>query len=446
MKAANDFYQHRNQRTMQYAGNEIFDRHPVSVIVDDTIAGTQACQALVLALANQLARVHRRVNFILRDAPLQTWSLRSGSTIYEALRNTVYAIDPFGAFSFNESWPHSIRLGIGAPNDVCDWYVGADGARARLDIRPCSFNTALPGTVRGAALSACLGAAAVFRSQLGMRTSPRVLSAWNFAEGEDADRGPAEVSAVDVGRVLMVGAGAVAAALVYWLRVFGVNGIWVVVDKDKVMIHNLNRGMLFTADDAGWPDQDAAYKADVCAKCLPNCTSTRRWLHETQIDRDTDLILALANEYNVRTTIAQINAPLVLHATTGETWLSELHRHVPGRDDCIACRTRDVKAPTMGCSTAKVEDLTKVSSDAALPFLSAASGLMLATALQRLQAGGLSRRKHNNWKWYFDTAAKMTQKTVHICHEGCALIHPPELRKSLHQGKRWASLDPALMP
>jgi molybdopterin/thiamine biosynthesis adenylyltransferase len=107
--------------------------------------------------------------------------------------------------------------------------------------------------LRGAATASCLGAAALLRAQLGLDTKPRVLSSWNYAEGPLAATGPDALESLDVGRVLLVGAGAVAASLIYWLHAFGVGGYWIVVDKDIVRFHNINRGLIFTAGHAGWP-------------------------------------------------------------------------------------------------------------------------------------------------------------------------------------------------
>jgi hypothetical protein len=62
--------------------------------------------------------------------------------------------------------------------------------------------------------------------------------------------------------------------------------------------------------------------------------------------------------------------------------LSQLHRHIAGIDDCVFCRAGEILPVTFGCSTSEVVNPVGQRSDAALPFLSAASGLMLATLLQ----------------------------------------------------------------
>ncbi len=129
----------------------------------------------------------------------------------------------------------------------------------------------------------------------------------------------------------MVGAGAVAAALVYWLSAFGVGGDWTIIDRDVVALHNTNRGMIFTAADAGWPNGVPRRKAELLASFMPGSRWAEEWYHESKIaEEDHDVVLGLANEHDVRHWIASRNNTVTLHATTGVNWLSQLHRHIIG--------------------------------------------------------------------------------------------------------------------
>ena len=105
-----------------------------------------------------------------------------------------------------------------------------------------------------------------------------------------------------------------------------------------------------------------------------------------------DTVLVLANERDVRSIVSARNDPIQLQATTGQSWLSQLHRHISGRDDCVRCRTADIRTPQLACSAASTAtDEQPERPDAALPFLSAASGLMLVSALQHLQHGHIGK-------------------------------------------------------
>lgn len=272
-----------------------------------------------------------------------------------------------------------------------------------------------------------------------------MVSVWNYMEGDAAAPGPEALEPLSVGRVLMVGAGAVGSGLVYWLRSWGgVEGEWVVVDRDTVKLHNTNRGMLFLPTDAGWPNGHERPKVDLVAGLLPGALPIPVWFADAEEIRDDrfDVVLALANEHGVREHLAHRNATVLLHATTGRNWLSQLHRHVAGRDDCIVCRLAEVKEVAFPCSTAEVEPQQNEQVDAALPFLSAASGLMLATLLQRLQAGVLIENAANNWRWDFLSNHKMAAPPGRSrCRERCASWYPAGVRAKVNTGTAWAHLD-----
>ena len=242
----------------------------------------------------------------------------------------------------------------------------------------------------------------------------------------------------------VIGAGAVGGSLAYWLREFGVSGAWVIVDKDKPDVTNLNRTILFSAINAGWPNTEAEFKATIAASAIQVAVPRCEWYEEySRASQDEfDVVLCLANEFNVREEIACRNFSVLLHATTGENWLSGLHRHIPGRDDCIFCRVGKVRPPQFGCSTVPVESRSETASgDAALPFLSAASGLMLATLLQRVHAGEIIADECNDWRWDFGSDYKMATYGLRKCGHICTRVSPIEIRRRLHVGGRWKSLE-----
>jgi len=453
MRNCREFHRLRDRRTVEYTehlGVADVSGAPVHVAIDAVAAAGAAGQLALLGLANQLARVHRRITFAVPDpgVPLVVRTPFGGAALGDALLATATAIDPCGTFRLGtRPEGHVISIGLGAHvGEEFDWYLGADRAIAYLSRMPVGF-TPSAATLRGAALASCLGAAAVFRTQLGLAVVPRTLSAWNYAEGARAAPGPDTLEPLDVGRVLVVGAGAVGAGLAYWLHAFGVAGDWTVVDKDAVELHNTNRGLVFSAAHADWPHlrpDEAARKAQVVATVIPGARAFVGWYDDCgAVKEKYDVILGLANDRNVRHLIAARNATVTLHATTGANWLSQLHRHIAGRDDCIWCRAGEVQTPLLGCSSGKVEQPDGTSSDAALPFLSAASGLMLATALQRLQHGELEVGARNDWRWDFDSPFRMASSGARLCRDDCRRVHAAHLRQQINEGTRWVALDGA---
>jgi ThiF family len=442
-----EFYRLRDDRSSAVLGDAVRGEAPVHVAVDADACRSPAGQTLLLALSNQLARVHRTVTFDLAapEAPLAAPSVFGGADLRQAILGGMALIDPFGRFTEASIAPESsVSLGVGerAPTNL-DWYLGADGATGLLHAAPCRLMSSRAGTMRGAALASCMGAAAAFRVIHQLPVKARQLSAWNYAEGAGTDRGPDALPVLDVGRVLVVGAGAVASALVYWLHAFGVRGEWRIVDEDFVKLHNTNRSLVFLPSDAGWNGAEVQRKVDVLARFLPNARPEPVWYHSSTIAREpADVILALANEHDVRTAIASRSAPIVLHATTGENWVSQLHRHIVGRDDCIRCRTADVREPRFGCSTgAFQETATDEHRDAALPFLSAAAGLMLVTALQRLECGLVEVGDENDWRWMWDSMHIGVGSGIRKCPDECRQVQPKETRQLMNVGTRWVDLD-----
>lgn len=442
-----EFYRQRDRRSVSTLGSPLRADHPVHVHADAAACSSKAGQVLLLALANQLARVHRRVSFFLAasHAPVAAPTLFGGQSIARAVLKAMEAIDPFGSFSeLIAAPPGATTIGIGelVPTDL-DWYVGARGAIGILDRAPSAVDISLPGTVRGAGLASCLGAAALFRTVHGLPSAARRLSAWNFAEGEAADIGPHGVPTVDVGRTLMIGAGAVASCLAYWSYSFGLGGSWTVIDADLVKIHNTNRSLVFTPADAGWGGTVPRRKVHALAPLLSAARSEVAWYHDSVMAKEQfDVLLALANEHDVRAQVASLSAPLVLHATTSENWISQLHRHIAGRDDCIGCRMLDVKVPSLSCSSGLLTPSdTEEAGDAALPFLSAASGLMLAAAMERLAAGALEVGPENDWRWYWDSAHLTARDGIRHCRTPCPWSQPQANRRRMHAGSRWIALD-----
>lgn len=446
MSDCSEFYKERDRRTTEYVGRDGFHLRPIHVAIQAATCELPAGQLALLALGNQLVRAHRHITF---DVPVPDAALRvrtpfARNTLGDTLLSMSAEIDPCGVFGLaKRGEPTAISIGLGFEIDNgYDFYIGARGASALLSDSPIPFSRS-PGTLRGSALASCLGAAAIFRSALNLRTSPRTLSCWNYLEGDRADAGPDSLEPVDVGRVLMVGGGAVAASLTYWLYAFGVAGDWSVVDADEVKLHNINRGLVFTAADAGWMKASPIIrKAKRLASLIPGAKFFEEWYDQCDLAMHEifDVVLGLANDRNVRHLLASRNTGITMQATTGTNWLSQLHRHILGIDDCIWCRTGQIENVQFGCSTTPVEDSNAQRNDAALPFLSAASGLMLATALQQLQAGALAAHQCNDWRWDFGSLHRMATCGQRSCRSDCTRILSPAVRTQLNRQCRWRDL------
>ena len=439
------FYRERDSRTSEYVESASLVMAPVSVHVSTDACETRSGQLLLQTLVNQLARIHRELRFVVAapDTALLTPALCGTSTLGDEIVRLAHRIDPFGKFELDtEPTPSEhISIGLGAycRRDLT-WYLGFDRSNAKLNTEPCQAGSNTPADLRGAGLAATLGAAAATKEALNFKTIPTVLSAWNFESGVEADPGPAVLPPVDVGRGLMIGAGAVAAAAVYWLIQWGNESVWTLMDHDRVALHNTNRGLLFFPEDAGWPHTDPMPKVACLSPYLRNAIAVDAWYDEASESKQIfDTILVLANERDVRSIVSARNDPIQLQATTGQSWLSQLHRHISGRDDCVRCRTADIRPPQLACSEAlTTTDDKPERPDAALPFLSAASGLMLVSALQHLQHGDIGKGKNNIWNWDFRNIRRMARSFHCSCRDDCSIALSIEARRQITQATRWA--------
>ena len=444
--ASECFYRERDSRTADYLENDSPTLVPVSLHASTDACECQSGQLLLITLVNQLARLHRelRIELAVPDASLLIPTLCGGASLGDEISRLAGHIDPYGIFKLASPQlsPSKISIGIGAScRTDLTWYLGCNRSIAQLATTPCGLGHNLSADLRGAGLAALLGAAAATKSALNIETVPTTVSAWNFQSGTRADPGPIDLPAIDVGRGLMIGAGAVASATVYWLMQWGNMSAWTIVDGDKVQLHNTNRCLLFFPDDAGWPGKDPKEKVTCLSQYLTGVVPVLAWYDEApEMKQMFDTVLVLANERNVRTLVSARNDPIQLQATTGRSWLSQLHRHIAGRDDCVRCRMSDIKSPQFSCSEAATATIDEPKRpDAALPFLSAASGLMLVSALQHLQLGDFGADRINRWSWDFRNTLCMHFSAYCECKDGCSTVLPLEARRKLAETTRWAN-------
>lgn len=434
------FYEERDRRTRECGVAHGFDQ-PVRVVVGADAAQSPNGQAMVLALVNMLARIHRSLQLDIPPAALLTPSLVPASQLDVAAAELARAIDPYIRLDESVTSTHAIGIGARAPHGL-PWYAGAEGQIAIIERQPVGVQAAASLSL-GAALSACLAAATVLRQVLGFEQRPAHLSAWNYREESDADRGPDSLGPIDVGDVLQAGAGGVGLCLAYWLRDFGVIGNWHIADRDDAVVHNTNRCLGLLACDTGWPGEVPRNKAIVAAQLFGGIAHAR-WYDE--LDHDSlkpDLVLPLANERDVRHAIGCRGEPIILHATTSRTWEAQLHRHLAGSDDCIMCRMPNPMSKVQfRCASAPLQTSPNAgSTDAALPFLSATAALLLVSGLYRMQLEQLADDPHNFWAVCFRDVRRNVRHGIWKCRDDCATVLQADVRRRIHSGRRWSHLD-----
>ncbi|NUQ98945.1 MAG: hypothetical protein HOY79_21080 [Streptomyces sp.] len=453
---ARRFYAERDARTLQYGADTTALARPIAVLVA-TDATSRPAQVAALALVNMLARVHRRIHLVVPTDDLRARALVDARTLADAMVATVTSINPVLALTTART-PTSIpadaiTIGIGTelPQQL-DFYLGWHGGRGEIATAPCpASSTTEEEHILGAATAACLAATMAFRAAHGNAVRPTRLNPLERTADEDAGT-TSRTGPVDVGNVLVVGAGAVSQALFYWLREIGVVGQWDVVDGDLAELHNTNRCLGMTADDAGWPNAlphgELRHKAIITAE-LTGAQPHPHWYDTWPNLADSpryDIVLPLANERDVRAQIAALGQPVLLHASTSPNWTAELHRHIPDRDDCPACRIPTAQTSSFLCGTGPANPTNPGSPDAALPFLSATAGLLLAASLLEIhKESQLITGRQNHWRLHLELGHRLWQSAIHL-NNGCPHTLPPAARQILHASApgRWGSIDPAV--
>ena len=388
-----------------------------------------------------LARAHRRIVVVGElDRELACRDPFGRNNLEEAVTGLARDVNPFidikvaARIAGGDSL---ITIGIAEPAEV---QVGFAGWSAEFGKGVSVVDG--PTSVMGAILGACLAAATAFHRQLGTRGVPTgTYSLWDHVR-PSSRIGPDVDGALDVGRVLQVGVGAVGAALNYWMAYLGFLGPWTLVDGDDVDVTNLNRQLFFLAADAGWRGASRNKALVVAGRLGAQALPSPRMYGEDQsiVDADYDVILALANEGGVRPALQARPEPVLLHATTTRNWTAISHRHVAGVDDCIVCRLPAEEDPSFICSAGEVRATAR--NDASLPFLAGLAGALLLRNLIALQKGELVQRSTNFASVNVKEPTPITSEYQWSCREGCSARLPDDLRRRLGASSRYADLVP----
>lgn len=404
-----------------------------------------------------LARTFRTLRVTtVADAALLARPLLPADNLQDALRQDALAICPALALTIqpaDRNDHQGLALSVDGHDETI--HLGWTGGRGGIDTNPLPGGQTA-GDVLGAATAACLAAAAVTLLVNDQPVRPRAL---NLVEmRSDVDVGTTTLAGpVAVGTVVVAGAGAVTQALQYWLAEIGVRGSWTIVDADAAELHNTNRCLCMTAADAGWPDgrhtRTARSKSDIAAASTA-AQSRPVWFDEylREDPPRPDLLLVLANERNVRHDASRLGHALLLAATTSTNWTAELHRFRADRDDCPHCRfpPAETDGPSLLCSTGPANPTvpsiqTDTSRDAALPFLSAAAGLVLVVALlQMTQASEptLLTDRPNHWRIHLDLPEVLLKKSI-WSGTSCRHHQAIQVRAAIQRRRpgRWDFLD-----
>lgn len=451
--SAEEFYRLRDDRTNRCL-EEVSDFHQSGclVTIDPALLETYSGQVMLVVSCNLLSRWCRRVTIDIPNVASHPLLASPYGQLSEAILSQMFQADPFGQFEVGPRLGEgiAIQLHIGcnlratAPQrtviSASGWYAGiSDSVLINSDKDDQN--------VIGAIAAACLGVAQVFKYAVG-QTDRRITSGvFDLLRLTRVDEPQSiqhqELGDLNLGSLLMVGAGSVGSSAAYCLKLLQASCHITIVDKDVVKIENLSRSPLFGAHLLGM-NKGEAVGADIRSARISVDTFPGWWSEFIQErgreKNEFDLWLPLANEFDVRWSMQNNFPPLMVHASTTKNWGVNHGRHIPGRDDCLVDRFPEtMNQSALQCAEGEVHFPTS-SVDAALPFLSVFAGTLVAAELARLQLHDYPHAANFGLFDFFGNMRdihtwNMTARANCICRS-----QTPELHRSVNGGTKYFNL------
>jgi len=350
-----------------------------------------------------LSRWCRTVYLKVRDVVVHPHLGLDHGTLLGTILDQMQDADPFGKFeAAHGSMPMTdLHLHIGdkcIDGDMSTTVLSCANWQAAV-CRPREAGLKFDESTNciGALFATAFGAARLFRDAIGMGL---FLSDHFVFDGlllrpvtaEEPGASQQFPTNLDLGNILMVGAGSVGGSAAYCMRLLGLHCGLTVVDADMVDIINFNRSPIL--GKRHFQFNKARSLSTFLAGSSLAARSHECWWEqyareEAQALAEFDIWLPLANEFDVRPNMAHQVPPLMIQASTNRNWGVNFGRHIPGRDDCLAERFAGfIPESKLRCASGEVEDVSGKKTDAALPFLSFFAGLLIAIDLIRLKLPG----------------------------------------------------------
>lgn len=395
-QSATEFYRLRDDRTNRCTDNHNYQNAAVAVYVSSKTVLTLTGQVMLLVAANLLSRWCRKVAIIMPVIKAHPALGIGGGDLGELILAQMHDADPFGDFEIMASGEPAVQITLCIGSEALKKstpetaFIDASGWLASISIeKPIGLPTSEDHNPLGAIAAACLGVAQVFKFAIGMSSEhylrEGILDMFQLEWSDNPSHTPWPTD-LNVGKMLMVGAGSVGSSAAYCMRLGGLAGAISIVDRDDVKIENFNRSPVFGRRTTGFAKSQAV--ADFLNGSPLSATAVPVWWDEfvQQVNRssfDFDVWLPVANEFDVRRAMQHSVPPLMIHASTTANWGVNHGRHIPGRDDCLADRFPTPVAPEdLTCATGEVKT-TEAVIDAALPFASLFAGLLITADLVR---------------------------------------------------------------
>src|SRR2546427_270152 len=306
----------RDDRTLRYAGRCLDPARWIAITASLPYVRRYDGQVALLTAANLLGRMSPSIILAFQDTPVHPALPWSGHSLHEVALMQMRRADPYAQFHTRALEPGDYQLHLGP--DGYDCVVHGMGWNVYLGPAPSPLPDANDGNPFGAAFAVILAISQLFVRRLAPLTGPLLANAltWCAEPTPSALTMPAD----HLGTIWIIGTGSVGTAALYFLTMATRNFAAVLIDKDRVKRHNLDRSPIFTAGDVD------RFKVEAAGDFLRHAGVTEvqteaRALHEsafwTECAAGTpDLLIAAANEVNVRYHIEAHYPPIQLYGTT----------------------------------------------------------------------------------------------------------------------------------
>ncbi|MBK79594.1 MAG: hypothetical protein CMQ43_01570 [Gammaproteobacteria bacterium] len=433
----------RNSRSLRYAQRVLDPRRWIVLRAGRGYLSRYDGQVALLTAANLFARMTPAVALdipAVRIAPPLPWA---GQELRAFTIEMMLRADPYGKFESRAQRDGDclVHLGpSGAPS-----IAHGSGWNIYLGPEPSPLPQAEAANPIGPAMAAIIATASAFKTNLEGAPEAVLLNSLNW-QPEIVQESVAELSsAVELGEVWTAGTGSVGTAILYFLTLATRSFSNTLFDMDVVGVHNLDRSPVFTHEQVEMAKAKAT-EAWLRGAGISNVRSEPRALDESVLwqKREAgtpDILIAAANERNVRSVIETGFPPIQVYGTTGQHWQAAIMRHVPMKDPCSSCLFPATEFAATECATGEVAPSTgEERMDAALPFLSFAAGAMAAAEILKLSLPGYPFTPN---RVILNTQPSIgTVRASLVQREGC---HCQQRSQSVHRrmiaGTRFAGLS-----
>lgn len=389
-----DYYDARDDRLLSYPEARRLDQgRRIAIGASPGYLATYAGQVALLATANLLGRMARQITLAIPPTVIVAPLPWAGASLPAYALAQMQAADPRGNYCCAPVGDGDFLIHLGPSGSPI--VTHGVGWLAYHGPAPSPLPADLSANPIGAALAVVAMAARLAANGLDVPPPVVTLNSYDWTD-RISNAAPALPAAPAVGSIWTIGTGSVGTAALYFLSLATRNFEAMLFDGDKVKRENITRSPIFSDRDIGEAKADVTEcylrslgMREVVAEAVP-LHESRRW--SQRATGTPDLVIAAANEHNVRHLIESLFPPIQIYGTTGKNWQASVIRHMPLIDSCSCCLFPEgTYAPTT-CATD--EEITAAAAtdaphiDASLPFLSFAAGLMAAAEILKLQLPG----------------------------------------------------------